>query len=200
VSERLRTVVWAKDEPFGAEHADVRLVGTTLSAQGVAIGSAPAAYRLDYRLETADDYVTRRLQVRTVGDGWQRALDLWRDEGGWHVQARAEGESLLPPPGGDVGRLAPALDCDLGLSPLTNTMPVLRHAFFAAGPQELLTAWVSVPDLGVHPSAQRYSSVGPLPDGGHLVRFESLDVTFTADIAFDADGVVVDYPRIGRRV
>jgi hypothetical protein len=32
------------------------------------------------------------------------------------------------------------------------------------------------------------------------VRYESLESKFKADITFDSDGLVVDYPGIGRRV
>jgi hypothetical protein len=31
-------------------------------------------------------------------------------------------------------------------------------------------------------------------------RYESLGGTFTADLAFDPDGLVIDYPRLGRRL
>jgi hypothetical protein len=36
--------------------------------------------------------------------------------------------------------------------------------------------------------------------GDRVVRFDSLDDPFTADIKFDEDGLVVDYPGIGRRL
>jgi hypothetical protein len=50
--------VWAKDQPFGAELADVNIDGGTLSANGVTIGIDPIAYHLEYRLTTTDGYVT----------------------------------------------------------------------------------------------------------------------------------------------
>ena len=34
--------------------------------------------------------------------------------------------------------------------------------------------------------------------GGRIVRFQSLDIDFTADIAFDEQGIVLDYPGIAR--
>ena len=93
-----------------------------------------------------------------------------------------------------------ALDCDLAWSPLTNSMPVLRHRLHErGGPIDFLMAWVSVPDLAVHPSRQRYTFVRR---GAHasVVRFESLDSRFAADITFDEAAVVVDYPGIARRI
>ena len=80
-------------------------------------------------------------------------------------------------------------------------MPLLREELREGHRSvEFLMAWVSVPDLGVHASPQRYTSLGPLPDQRHLIRYESLDSDFNADITFDSDGLVVDYPGIGRRI
>jgi hypothetical protein len=193
--------VWAKDQPFGAELADVTVTGATLSATGVAIGSAPTPYRLEYELTTAEDFVTTRLVVRSAGQGWRRGLVLQRsDSGVWSCTTEAEGEADLPPPGGDLASLEGALDCDLGLSPLTNFMPVLRHSLHhGGGPIDLLMAWVSVPDLAIYPSRQRYAFVRREKALG-VVRFGSLDSDFVAEVSFDDSGVVVDYPGIGRRV
>jgi hypothetical protein len=96
--------------------------------------------------------------------------------------------------------MAGALDCDLGLSPLTNSMPVLRHRLHeGGGPVDLLMAWVAVPELTVSPSPQRYTFVRR----GHqarIVRYESLDSDFVAEITFDEQGLVLDYPGIARVV
>jgi hypothetical protein len=193
--------VWAKELPFGTELADIHLDGGVLSATGVAIGTAPMPYRLDYQLTTVDRYVTARLVVRAEGRGWRRTLDLGREASGrWSCRTESEGDPGLPAPGGDLSLVNGALDCDLGLSPLTNSMPVLRHRLHeAGGPLDFLIAWVSVPDLAVHASRQRYTFVGQKP-GLHLVRFESLDDPFTAEISFDDLGLVLDYPGIARYV
>lgn len=61
------TRVWAKDQPFGAELADLTLADGILSASGVAIGTKPGPYRLDFELTTTRDYVTARLSVRSMG-------------------------------------------------------------------------------------------------------------------------------------
>jgi uncharacterized protein len=83
---------------------------------------------------------------------------------------------------------------DLGWSPLFNSLPVLRDGLLEPGPpRDYVMCWIDVPSLEVHRSEQRYE---PLGDG--IVRFAAGD--FTADIAFDDDGFVLDYPGIGRRV
>ncbi len=111
-----------------------------------------------------------------------------------------DGRADLPAPGGDVAPFSEALDCDLALAPLTNSMPVLRHGLLeGGGPVDFVMAWVSVPDLAVRASGQRYTFVRK--DGElSVVRYESIGGTFVAEITFDKDGVVVDYPRLGRRV
>jgi hypothetical protein len=82
---------------------------------------------------------------------------------------------------------------DLGWSPLFNSLPVLRDGLLAGGaPRDYVMRWVDVPSLEITTSEQRYE---PLGDG--LVRFRA--GTFTADVRFDADGFVVDYPGIARR-
>ena len=76
-------------------------------------------------------------------------------------------------------------------------MPVLRHGMLRGGePRDLVMAWVSVPDLSVRASAQRYTFLRA--DAGlSVIRYESGD--FSADVVFDADGLVVDYPGLARR-
>jgi uncharacterized protein len=85
--------VWAKDEPFGTEVVDVTLSGSTLTASGLAIGTEPAPYRLEYQLVTAERYVTTRLAVQTAGSGWRRALVLERAASGvWTCTGHSEGD------------------------------------------------------------------------------------------------------------
>src|SRR4029077_17083780 len=141
------------------------------------------------------------LLVTARGTGWNRKLDLRRNRRGrWSARTNSEGDADLPAPGGDTSTFSEALDCDLGLSPLTNSMPVLRHGLLqGGGPEDFLMAWVSVPDLAVLASRQRYTFVSAQGDGA-IVRYESLDSDFKADITFDRDGLVVDYPEIGRRI
>jgi len=196
-----RAIAWIKDDPPGSEFVDVVLEGRRLGASGIAIGSAPVAYRLDYQLETQDDFITSGLLVTTTGQGWNRTLDLRRaPSGGWTIRAESDGVLALPGPGGDVADFADALDCDLGLSPLTNSMPALRHGLLrGGGPIDFVMAWVSVPDLSVFRSRQRYTFVRARQEGA-VVRYESLESDFKANITFDDDGLVVDYPGIGRRL
>jgi hypothetical protein len=196
-----RSIAWVKDAGQGLEFADVDVGPYRLTAAGIAIGTTPVAYRMDYKLETLGEFVTSGLLVTTRGDGWSRKLDLRRTKAGrWSIRASATGSVDLPAPGGDVAGFAGSLDCDLALSPLTNTMPVLRHGLLdGGGPFDFVMAWVSVPDLGVHRSGQRYTFVRR-EDHNSIVRYESSSHDFVAELSFDAEGLVIAYPGIGRRI
>jgi hypothetical protein len=80
-------------------------------------------------------------------------------------------------------------------------MPVLRHGLHrapgAAGTGDFLMAWVSVPDLAVRASRQTYTHLARTERGGR-VHFASGD--FHRDLEFDADGYVIDYPTLARRL
>ncbi|MFL5755011.1 MAG: putative glycolipid-binding domain-containing protein [Chloroflexota bacterium] len=198
---RRRAIGWTKTTPQrGAEWADVEIGEDRLTATGTAIAALPVPYRLGWRLETAARFVTTRLDVRAHGEGWDRRLELRRSpEGQWTATRDRTGAPSFPAPDDDVlATLDDALDCDLGLCPLTNTMPVLRHRLLDGGdPVDFVMAWVSVPDLAVHRSEQRYTFIRRTRTAA-VIRYES--GSFTSDLRFDADGLVVDYPSLARRL
>ena len=172
-----------------------------MSAEGVALGVEPIPYRVDYTLQTAPGFITAALRVCSRGEGWRRTLDLEREQNGtWDISADEDGVADLPSPGGDPATLGDALDCDLGLSPVTNLMPILRHGLLTGGgPVELTMTWVSIPSLSVLADRQRYSFVRSQAEH-RVIRYEAADGTFAADITLDPDGIVVDYPGVARRL
>jgi uncharacterized protein len=197
-----RFVLWRGLDSWRTEAAHVELAGARVRASGTQLGVEPLPYRLDYELETFERFVTASLLVRASGEGWARSLELRHDgEGAWSCELKAEGEVELPPAGGEMDALAGALDCDLAFSPLTNLMPVRRHALHERGERDFLMAWVSVPDLAVSPSPQRYEHVRTGPNGS-TVRFvdRGLFAGFVSELELDADGLVVVYPELARRV
>jgi len=170
------------------EIATVELGDGVLSARGSAIRAAPEPWTVSYELETTEDFVTASLSVTAWGADWARSLELRRGpDGAWRAN-----------PGGTLRGLEGALDCDLAYCCLTNTMPVLRNRLNGrVGSVNLVVAWVSLPDLGVHVSRQRYTHIARA-SGGAVVKFES--GRYAADVEFDAAGFVRDYPGLARRV
>jgi uncharacterized protein len=170
------------------EIATVELGDGVLTARGSAIRAAPEPWTVSYELETTDGFVTTSLAVNAWGADWSRSLELWRGaDGAWSAK-----------PGGTLLGLDGALDCDLAYCCLTNTMPVLRNRLHGrVGSVNVVVAWVSLPDLTVHVSRQRYTHLARA-SGGAVVKFES--GRYAADVEFDAAGFVRDYPGLARRV
>ena len=172
-------VAWNGTDAWRTELCEVVLSGDGLAATGAQLGAAPKPYRAAYEIEARGDWVTRRLRIEVAGVG---TLELRHDGKGTWSGAR------------NAADLDGVLDCDLAFSPLTNLMPVRRHGLHEQpGAAEVDVAWISLPDLAVHRERQRYEHLAP-----GRVRFSSGD--FTADLELDADGLVVVYPGLARRL
>jgi hypothetical protein len=187
----MRQVIWRGVEEWLAEAASVDLREEGLSATGTQFGADPSPYRLDYRLDASDGFVTRELELSANADGGRRTLKLHHDgSGGW--RAEAEHEVELPD-------LSLARDIDIGFSPLTNSLPILRHGLHRQGERDFVMAWVEVPSLNVIAARQRYVHVSGGEDGA-IVRFVDGESDFSADLELDRDGLLVFYPELARRV
>jgi uncharacterized protein len=180
-----RLFVWRGLEEWLAEAATIVLADDRMTATGTQLGAEPDPYRVDYELVTGTGFITERLSAVARTAAGEHRLELRRDaDGRWTV----DGE---PRPDLDG-----ALDCDLGYSPVTNAMPILREGLRdGGGHRDLVMAWVSVPDLTVHRSPQRYE-----PIDAHTVRYVSLDGDFRAELELDDDGLVLRYPRLAERL
>jgi len=208
---RKRTIAWQGiDDENRHDIATVQLDRDRLTATGT---SRTPDYQLDYTLRTGPDWVTRSLDVKVVGAGWTRELALVRDTAGqWRSEGRASGipvtDDETPPGILDERSLAGADDCDLGLCPVTNTMPMLRTVLgpaMAAGKQpgpevSFVMAWVEVPSLRVIRSEQIYQLRRTAVDGSSVVRYIGLHRSFEGDLEVDLDGLVINYPQLARRV
>jgi hypothetical protein len=196
----MRFCVWTGVEEWLVEAASVDLRAGGMTATGTQFGARPVPYRVDYRLDASVGFVTGELDLTALGEGWRRRLLLRRPAAGdWSADVEDGGD----PPGGAwdgacLG-LSEARDVDLAFSPLTNSMPILRHGLHREGSREFVMAWVSVPDLHVTSSRQRYEHVRA-DERGATVRFLDLDSDFTAELALEPAGLLVIYPGLARRV
>lgn len=135
---------------------------------------------LSYSAALTPGWVFRTLDVRT--DDGVRVQVTHEPDGPWRVDGVARAD------------LAPAIDIDLAFSPFTNTLPIRRLALEVGASADIVVAYIAR-DLTVTPAPQRYTRVG---DARYL--YESLDIDFREVITVDADGLVVDYPELFRRV
>jgi len=194
-------IVWSGVEEWMTEAAAVVVTDGGLAGNGIQIGADPLPYRVGYQLNANDGFVTRTIDLASSGDGWSRRLELVHDgSGGWEVDL-LDDEGDVPGGAwdGSLPDLSEALDIDIQNSPLTNTMPILRHGFHREGSGDLVMAFIRTPSLRVEASPQRYEHLRT-SDGGSVVRYISRDGDFTADLELDRDGLLVFYPRLARRV
>jgi hypothetical protein len=186
--------VWqGLDDPSRVDQVNVSITESGMHAFGTATSDT---FATAWRLEVDAGWVTRRLEVSSRGFDWSRNLVLERSHTGtWTAHADAAGDADLPAPGlADPSTVQGAQDCDLGLCPLTNTMPIRRLGLLDRSVAEtpLVMAWVDVPSLRVIRSEQIYASAVP-----GRVLFRSGE--FRTELDVDPDGIVIDYPELATR-
>jgi uncharacterized protein len=185
-SDAARLYVWEVTETAGFESAWVALEGLRLQAKGQAVGQLAVPYWLSYELRTDSDAATVLLDVSVTTAESSRHLELRRDDNGWTSNGR------------EVPELAEARDCDLECSPVTNTMPIIRHELHRRRVKHsFVMAFVQIPTLAVHAVKQEYTHLGVAGDNAR-VRYSSGD--FAADLLIDPDGFVIDYPTMAHRI
>jgi hypothetical protein len=196
----MRFLVWTGVEEWLTEAASVEIGDGTLRASGIQLGAEPVPFRVDYRLDCRESFVTRELELTATAEGWRRHLLLRHDGSGvWSAEVEDEGDVPGGAWDGELPDLTDALDIDIQNSPLTNTMPILRHGFRSGGEGDFVMAFVTTPSLRVEASPQRYEHVRS-SDRGSVVRYLSRDGDFTAELELDRDGLLELYPRLARRV
>jgi hypothetical protein len=103
------------------------------------------------------------------------------------------------PDGRDVPELKDCIDVDISVTPFTNTLPIRRLSLAPTESAEVSVAYFEGTELQAWPELQRYTCLEKSERGG-LYRFLSLDGGFTADLPVDANGLVLDYPGLFKRV
>src|SRR3954452_2447658 len=107
----MRFLVWSGVEEWLTEAAQVELSDGGLRATGIQLGADPVPFRVDYRLEAPDRYVTSELELMAMADGWSRHLMLRHDgSGGWGAEVSDEGDVPGGPWDGELPDLSAARD------------------------------------------------------------------------------------------
>jgi uncharacterized protein len=139
-----------------------------------------------YRVDCDERWRTTRVAVQLDEPGRQRSLELRVDpaSGRWSEGDR-EHEAVRG-----------CVDADLNWSPSTNTLPIRRlQPGVGAGSGPVTAAWVRFPDLTLEPLPQEYLRLAE-----RRYRYTSAGGAFTAELAVDEHGLVVDYGDIWERV
>ena len=181
-----RTIVarWQEWSGKGLEHLVLREGPDRILAEAV-ISATVEAYHFAvlYRIECDAGWRVKTTYARVIGA--DAAIDLTSDGAGrW----RNSTGMALPDLDG-------AIDVDLSITPFTNTLPVRRLDLSEGQQADIRVVYLRFPDLNLTIDRQRYTCLKR-----NQYRFESLDSEFTCDIDTDADGLIVTYPGLFRRV
>ena len=145
-------------------------------------------WSVGYAIVTDTEWITRRAEITELSGRGEARTVLEHDGGGrWLVN------------GAEAPELDACLDADLEASAFTNALPVRRLGLAVGEAGRSPAAWVRSPGLGVERLEQTYLR---LPDGDGLrrYRYEAPQLGFTAELRYDAAGLVTDYPGLAVRV
>ena len=172
--------------PFpGTEHFLIRIGDDSIDAEGFVVSLDSRPIRLHYRLRCDPDWTARELHITEASSG----LDLgFRSDGQGRWTDRA---------GRHLPDLDGCIDVDVAATPFTNTLPIRRLSWDVGQVRDLRMLYFLVPELTLDGAGQQYTCLAK-DDDGATFRYESGG--FEADIRVDADGFVIDYPEIWRRI
>lgn len=186
-------LTWQHADGHGFEGTRLLLgAGGAFRALGRVVRADPAGdFTASYRLIVAEGGAVERLSVTSATAARERHLTINRTEDGYWL--------LDTGSGGTRTEFGGAVDIDLALSSLFNSLPIRRLDLHReAGEHTLPMVFVSLPELEVELVEQQYRTVSTLDDSGRaVVGFKWGD--FGADLVLDEDGVVISYPSISQR-
>lgn len=183
----MKTVVWKSLKGEGLEHCTLHEHEDVVNTSAAIIRiEDQSTFRLDYSLTLTRDYTFVYLNIQLLA---KPNFSLMRDGyGNWT-------DTLNMP----LPELAGCIDVDITATPFTNTLPIRRVDWQVGQSETFKMAWISVPEMTVTPNRQRYTCLEKSAEGAKF-HFESLDIHFEAVITVDADGLVLDYPGLFKRV
>jgi hypothetical protein len=185
-----RSYFWASLQGPGLEQLRLRLDPEENIARGLVMGiEEDQPYRLQYKLKWGSDWRIRKVTLESHNMEGLREQILRSDgRGHWRDE---QGEPL--------SELDGCIDIDIAATPFTNIFPVRRLDLTPGQSAEIRVLYVEPPTLAIKAVTQRYTCLERAP-GRHRVTYEGYPSGFRADLELDADGLVIDYPELFRRV
>jgi hypothetical protein len=179
------TPTWNKNhEGIGLEH--LLLTAGTADSVVLAIDDLHGPFRLRYRLTWDEAWRLRDAELVSATEQLTRTLSLHTDgKGHWRDHD-----------GRFIDDLDGCLDIDIWPTPFTNSFPIRREPMVVGERRQFRMAWICAPELTVQAQGQAYTRLAD-----RLYLFEALDGSgFSAELPVDEDGIVLDYPKLFRRV
>jgi len=180
-----RDIVWERLDRPGLEHLVLDAEGSALRVESlVLLDLQGGLMRLRYRLQMDAAWRTHAASFHLEQAGASRRLEIARRGNGWLVDGKPRDD------------LAGCDDIDIAATPLTNTQAIKQLKLAPDQTRSFRVVYVRVPELTVAPMSQDYTRLDPAEPPR---RFRYASPGFTAEVAFDAESIVEDYPPGWRR-
>jgi hypothetical protein len=168
---------------FRAPHATGR--GFLLEGGTAAIEDG-VPWSVSYRVGVDEAWQTTRVEAAGISPSGHHTLLAERREGRWAVN------------GAERPDLDGCVDIDFESSLVTNTLAVHRIDLAATTPQTVPAAFARADDLRVERLEQTYLCIERTAER-IVFDYTSTTFGFASRLVFDAAGLVIDYPGVGRR-
>jgi len=162
-----------------------------LRASGRLVTAGPdEQFSASFEVGVGEEGTVKRLLLRSATVEEEKQISLSRTaDGAWLVDTGK---------GSERREFGGAMDVDVQFVVLFNSIPIRRLGLHReAGEHVLPVVRVSLPDLSVQVVEQTYRTVS-VGDDTSVINFSSGD--FSSDLVVDAQGIVVDYPQVSRRI
>ncbi len=183
-----QNIFWNALYTTGLEHLTLDGYDLLMRADGLVIGSENGIpFRVRYRLSTDERGHVASLMVSDLTGNAADVYLIANGEGAWFDKV-----------GKSVVALDGCIDVDIAVTPFTNTLPIHRLNLSVGEARDLAVVYLQpTENMRVSRVNQRYTCLSKT-ESGAVYRYQQAD--FQADITVDVSGIVVEYPRLFRRV
>lgn len=176
---------WRRTDMDGLERLELSRDDGGVQVSSTVICLEAGGFRLDHRWQLDPEWRAQILTVERWNAQGHGLLHMERAGAGWHVNGKHRPD------------LDGAEEPDLSVTPFCNTPPIRRTPQGAGESLALDVAFIDGPALTVARSRQRY-----VRQGAHRLRYVDLGLSsgFEADLVVDAEGLVLSYEHLFRRI
>ena len=186
---KVQTIVWEARQWSSMEYLRLEERASEIIADGTIImveDNQPL--RIHYAIRCTPGWVVRQVSVEIEGYHAPRRRLKTDGSGSWQKA-----------PNVPLEHLAGCIDVDIAATPFTNTLPIRRLGLKPEASAEIKVAYITIPELSLSAAMQRYTCLEARPEGSRY-RYENMDSGFTAELAVDANGLVIDYQELWKRL
>ncbi len=193
-------VVWSHLYQPGMEHLRLAQHEDEIHADGLVVAVVDdVPVRVHYHIRCDALWRVREMRVELLDEDEPSMAARAEANPACAVHVYADGRGHWTTTSGDaLPALDGCIDVDISVTPFTNTLPIRRLALTPGTAQEIVVAYIKVPDVTLQPFRQRYTCLS-MQESRATYRYDSVVSGFTADLTVDNEGLVIDYPGLFQR-